>query len=85
MLYCFSNILIIYADMAEQADALASGASPRKGVQVQLLLSAPAKDNKKDIVTENLDFIGVFAVLGGEISKVEIVDIKWTNSLCGRD
>ena len=45
MLYYFSNILIIYADMAELADALASGASPRKGVQVQLLLSAPGNDN----------------------------------------
>ena len=31
----------IYADMAELADALASGASPRKGVEVQVLLSAP--------------------------------------------
>ena len=27
--------------MAESADALASGASPRKGVEVQVLLSAP--------------------------------------------
>lgn len=32
---------IIYADMAESADALASGASPHKGVEVQVLLSAP--------------------------------------------
>ena len=32
---------LIYADMAELADALASGASPRKGVEVQVLLSAP--------------------------------------------
>ena len=32
---------IQYADMAESADALASGASPRKGVEVQVLLSAP--------------------------------------------
>ena len=29
------------ADMAESADALASGASPRKGVEVQVLLTAP--------------------------------------------
>ena len=28
--------------MAESADALASGASPRKGVEVQVLLSAPS-------------------------------------------
>ena len=31
------------ADMAESADALASGASPRKGVEVQVLLSAPKR------------------------------------------
>ena len=31
--------------MAEQADALASGASPRKGVEVQVLLSAPNNEN----------------------------------------
>ena len=33
------------ADMAESADALASGASPRKGVEVQVLLSAPNNEN----------------------------------------
>lgn len=33
------------ADMAELADALASGASPRKGVEVQVLLSAPNHEN----------------------------------------
>ena len=32
-----------YADMAELADALASGASGGNFVQVQLLLSAPCK------------------------------------------
>ena len=31
--------------MAELADALASGASPRKGVEVQVLLSAPNHEN----------------------------------------
>ena len=31
--------------MAELADALASGASPRKGVEVQVLLSAPNNEN----------------------------------------
>ena len=30
-----------YADVAELVDALASGASARKGVEVQVLLSAP--------------------------------------------
>ena len=33
------------ADMAESADALASGASPRKGVEVQVLLSALLNDS----------------------------------------
>ena len=33
------------ADMAELADALASGASPRKGVEVQVLLSAPLRSD----------------------------------------
>ena len=32
---------IKYAGVAELADALASGASPRKGVEVQVLLCAP--------------------------------------------
>jgi hypothetical protein len=32
---------IKYADMAELVDALASGASVRKDVEVQVLLSAP--------------------------------------------
>ena len=31
----------VYADMAELVDALASGASVRKNVEVQVLLSAP--------------------------------------------
>jgi hypothetical protein len=34
----------IYADMAELVDALASGASVRKYVEVQVLLSAPKMD-----------------------------------------
>ena len=35
------NITLYYADMAELVDALASGASVRKYVEVQVLLSAP--------------------------------------------
>jgi hypothetical protein len=35
------DIVRVYADMAELVDALASGASARKGVEVQVLLSAP--------------------------------------------
>ncbi len=40
----------VYADMAELADALASGASPRKGVKVQVLLSAPLFQEKFSLV-----------------------------------
>lgn len=41
-----------------------------------------SRDNKKDIVPENPDFIGVFAVSGGDFSRVKIVDVKWAFSLC---
>jgi len=37
-------------------------------VQVRVLLSAPSKGYKKDIATENLDFIKVFSVFMGKIS-----------------
>ena len=46
------------ADMAESADALASGASPRKGVEVQVLLSAPDSNNPNTI-----QIGGVFGLL----------------------
>ena len=36
-----AKIQLIYADMAESADALASGASGSNPVEVQVLLSAP--------------------------------------------
>ena len=39
----------IYADMAELADALASGASGSILVQVQVLLSAPDNDNPNPV------------------------------------
>ena len=39
------KLKIKYADMAELADALASGANGRKFVQVQVLLSAPNSRN----------------------------------------
>ncbi len=39
-----------YAGMAELADALASGASSRKGVEVQVLLPAPYDENALDSV-----------------------------------
>ena len=37
----FNVLLSFYADMAELADALDSGSSDRKVIQVQVLLSAP--------------------------------------------
>ena len=45
-------------------------------------LAAPSRDNKKDIVPENPDKIGVFAVLGGDFLRAKIIDVKWTFSLC---
>ena len=53
--------------MAELADALDSGSSGGDFVKVQVLSSAPSKGYKKDIATENLDFIKVFSVFIGEI------------------
>ena len=50
-----------YADMAELADALASGASGGNFVQVQLLLSAPCK--KARIYSSFLLFKITFTVL----------------------
>ena len=50
------------ADVAESADALASGASPRKGVWVQVPSSAPCKSNQKDIMPTNgctKPFVGI--------------------------
>ena len=38
------------ADVAESADALASGASPRKGVWVQVPSSAPNKKSEKNLM-----------------------------------
>ena len=49
--------------MAELADALASGASPRKGVQVQLLLSAPYSTDKIDDSAVKPVGTGFFRVL----------------------
>ena len=43
-----------HADVAELVDALASGASARKGVEVQVLLSAPI--NRIKSITRKGDF-----------------------------
>ena len=52
-----------YADVAELADALASGASDRKVVWVQVPSSAPYWCNEIDIVPEKLAFASFFDVL----------------------
>ena len=49
----------------------------------QVLLPLPSRDNKKDIVPENPDFIGVFAVLGGDFLRISFIDVKRQISLCG--
>ena len=41
----FNVLSLFYADMAELADALDSGSSDRKVIQVQVLLSAPNNTN----------------------------------------
>ena len=64
------------------ADALDSGSSRGNSVEVQVLLSAPSRDNKKDIVPEDPDFIGVFAVLDWDFLGIRFVDIKWPISPC---
>jgi len=42
----------------------------------------PKRGNKKDIVPENPDAIGVFTVLEDGFSRAKIVDVKRTFSLC---
>ena len=46
-----------YADMAELVDALASGASVRKDVEVQVLLSAPEEEQTPLCVMNKKSFI----------------------------
>ena len=52
-------------------------------VEVRILLPLPSKEDEKDILPENPDFIGVFAVSVDNFSEVKIVDVKWLFSLCG--
>ena len=52
-------------------------------MRVRILLPLPSKEDEKDILTENPDFIGVFAVSGGDFSRVRFVDVKWAFSLFG--
>lgn len=49
--------------MAELADALDSGSSERRLIQVQVLLSAPSKHNKKER-TNTLFFVALLLFLG---------------------
>ena len=72
---------IKYAGVAELADALASGASDRKVVWVQVPSPAPSRGYKKDIARENPDFIGVFTVLYGKITATVFVDVNRSFSL----
>ena len=67
------------ADMAELADALASGASPRKGVEVQVLLSAPisffekgAKKNQVSIFADMAELADALASGASRRKEVEV-------------
>ena len=60
-----------YADVAELADALASGASDRKVMWVQVPSSAPYLCNKIDAHLEKLVFTSFFCVLRVKISGVK--------------
>ena len=67
------------ADMAESADALASGASPRKGVEVQVLLSAPisffekgAKKNQVSIFADMAELADALASGASLRKEVEV-------------
>ena len=61
----------LYADVAELADALASGASDRKVMWVQVPSSAPNLCNKIDAHLEKLVFTSFFCVLRVKISGVK--------------
>ncbi len=69
--------------MAELADALDSGSNGRKAVQVQVLLPAPKSGYKKRYSRRSPRFIGGFAVLYGDVSRVGFVDVKCIKSLFG--
>ena len=60
------------ADMAELADALASGASPRKGVEVQVLLSAPNNENPNLFsIGEGFGFFVFFGKQNESLASIE--------------
>lgn len=62
---------IKYAGVAELADALASGASDRKVMWVQVPSSAPYLCNKIDAHLEKLVFTSFFCVLRAKFSGVK--------------
>jgi len=55
--------------------------SPPKSRKYLFHVALTSKEDKKDIVPENPDFIGVFTVLEDGFSRAKIVDVKRAFSL----
>lgn len=65
------------ADVAESADALASGASPRKGVWVQVPSSAPQTDTNFKKIIVGVFFLNILQEIKNISStKYERISIK---------
>lgn len=62
--------------MAESADALDSGSSDRKVMEVQVFSGAPEKCNKKDAQRKSLDLSRLFVHSRGKNQQGENVDEK---------
>ena len=72
---CIKHFALLYAGVAELADALDLGSSGIT-VGVQVPSPAPSKGYKKDVAQETPDFIGGFAVSTVEILTGDFVDVK---------